>query len=73
MLRPLRMPAGMSYSLCPVDPYGATKVAVEAVNGNVCGAGAPFAATCFRDFNAAGAHPDAEVGERYRPEMHHEG
>ena len=64
------LPIPLETPLRPVNPYGATKGAVEAAIRDVCRAGAPFAATCFRYFNAAGAHPDADVGERHRNETH---
>lgn len=67
---PDRVPISIDAAIRPVNTYGATKAAIEAAIRDVCRAGAPFAATCFRFFNAAGAHPDADVGERHQPETH---
>ncbi len=55
--------------LAPVSPYGETKRAVEAMLD-------AFARACgidyavLRYFNAAGADPEGELGERHDPETH---
>lgn len=53
----------------PVSPYGETKHAIERALGWYGGAyGLRFAA--LRYFNAAGADPEGEIGERHEPETH---
>ena len=53
----------------PVNPYGRTKLAAEAVLQDRSTAGdGPFAA--LRYFNAAGADTDGAHGEDHRPETH---
>ena len=53
----------------PINPYGATKLAVEKRLRELAGShGLSFAA--FRYFNAAGASPDAAIGEDHEPESH---
>ncbi|TVQ59052.1 MAG: UDP-glucose 4-epimerase GalE [Rhodobacteraceae bacterium] len=53
----------------PTNPYGATKLAVERMIGDV-GAAHGLRAVVFRYFNVAGAAADAEIGEQHRPETH---
>lgn len=53
----------------PVNPYGNTKLAVETMLRDYNASdGLSFAA--LRYFNAAGADPDGELGERHDPETH---
>lgn len=53
----------------PVNPYGDTKRAVETMLANHAGSdGLAYAA--LRYFNAAGADPEGELGERHDPETH---
>ncbi|MGY8955652.1 MAG: UDP-glucose 4-epimerase GalE [Alphaproteobacteria bacterium] len=53
----------------PVSPYGDTKNAVEAMLANYAGSdGLQYAA--LRYFNAAGADPEGDLGERHDPESH---
>jgi UDP-glucose 4-epimerase len=53
----------------PINPYGTTKLAIEHALGDYARAyGLGFAA--LRYFNAAGAHPDASLGEDHDPETH---
>ncbi len=53
----------------PVSPYGDTKLAIERVLESYGGAyGLPW--TALRYFNAAGAWPEAKLGERHEPETH---
>ena len=53
----------------PINPYGQSKLIVENILRDVCSA-YDFNATCFRYFNAAGAHESAEIGEAHDPETH---
>jgi nucleoside-diphosphate-sugar epimerase len=53
----------------PINPYGASKLMVERIlrdYGNAYG----FRSIALRYFNAAGADPQAEIGERHDPETH---
>lgn len=65
-------PAGLiaeDTSCAPVNPYGRTKIAAEIMLAERRGE-AGFQATTLRLFNAAGADPAGEVGERHDPETH---
>lgn len=53
----------------PINPYGATKLAVERIFKDYEKAyGLEF--VVLRYFNAAGADPDCEIGESHKPETH---
>ncbi len=53
----------------PLSPYAATKAMIERILADMARV-TPFQYVALRYFNAAGADPDAEVGERHRPETH---
>ena len=53
----------------PTNPYGATKLAVERMIGDV-GRAWGMRAVVFRYFNVAGAEAEAGIGEQHRPETH---
>jgi UDP-glucose 4-epimerase len=53
----------------PINPYGQSKLMVENMLRDICSA-RDFSATCFRYFNAAGAHKSGEIGEAHDPETH---
>ncbi len=53
----------------PINPYGQSKLMVENMLQDICLAN-DFNATCFRYFNAAGAHESGEIGEAHDPETH---
>ncbi|MDA9331882.1 UDP-glucose 4-epimerase GalE [bacterium] len=53
----------------PINAYGASKLAVENILSNFETAYG-LKHVIFRYFNAAGADPDAEVGEFHQPETH---
>lgn len=53
----------------PINPYGRSKLMVENMLQDICSA-YDFNATCFRYFNAAGAHESGEIGEAHNPETH---
>jgi UDP-glucose 4-epimerase len=62
-------PIDESHPKKPINPYGRTKLIVEAMLKDYDVAyGLKFA--CLRYFNAAGAHPDGLLGERHSPETH---
>jgi UDP-glucose 4-epimerase len=53
----------------PTNPYGATKLAVERMLADSAAAG-DLRYASLRYFNAAGADPSGEIGERHAPETH---
>lgn len=66
---PQSLPLREDHRLAPVNPYGATKLAVEMIlrsYGDAYG----LRWMALRYFNAAGAHPDGTMGERHDPETH---
>ncbi len=66
---PQTLPLREDHRLAPVNPYGATKLAVEMIlrsYGDAYG----LRWMALRYFNAAGAHPDGTMGERHDPETH---
>jgi UDP-glucose-4-epimerase GalE len=66
---PRALPIGEDHPQLPVNPYGESKVFVEralAWYGQAYG----LSSVCLRYFNAAGADPDGEIGERHDPETH---
>jgi UDP-arabinose 4-epimerase len=66
---PLRTPIDEQHPQSPINPYGWSKLMVEAILKDYSAAyGLSFVA--LRYFNAAGADPDGEVGERHEPETH---
>lgn len=66
---PERLPLTEDMPKRPVSVYGQTKLMVEQILESVSRAnGLQFAA--LRYFNAAGADPDGETGERHEPETH---
>ncbi|MBT8128940.1 MAG: UDP-glucose 4-epimerase GalE [Gammaproteobacteria bacterium] len=53
----------------PINPYGRSKLMVEQILQDYDSA-YELKSTCLRYFNAAGADPDGELGERHDPESH---
>ncbi len=53
----------------PINPYGFSKFAIEQVLADYDRAYG-LRSTCLRYFNAAGADPEARLGERHEPETH---
>ena len=53
----------------PINPYGHSKLMIEQVLADYDEAYS-LRSTCLRYFNAAGADPDGELGERHIPETH---
>lgn len=66
---PAETPIREDFSPRPLNPYGQSKRMMEQILADV-------SLTCqlsyviFRYFNAAGAHPSGEIGERHHPETH---
>lgn len=53
----------------PINPYGQSKLMIEQILDDYDKAYG-LRAGCLRYFNAAGADPDGELGERHNPETH---
>lgn len=53
----------------PINPYGRTKLMVEQALADYDRA-YDFKSVCLRYFNAAGADPEGQLGERHDPETH---
>jgi len=66
---PVELPITESHPQLPTNPYGETKLAFERALAWHRGAfGIRYVA--LRYFNAAGAHPDGDIGEHHDPESH---
>ncbi|HSO07823.1 MAG TPA: NAD-dependent epimerase/dehydratase family protein, partial [Pelomicrobium sp.] len=66
---PRRVPIDEDHPKDPVNPYGRTKWMVEQILGDYDRAYG-LKSLCLRYFNAAGADPEARIGERHDPETH---
>jgi UDP-glucose 4-epimerase len=66
---PQRLPIDEAHPTQPVNPYGSSKLAIERMLGE-CSAAYGLRAASLRYFNAAGADPEARLGERHDPETH---
>jgi UDP-glucose 4-epimerase len=66
---PQRSPIDESHPTQPVNPYGSSKLAIERMLAE-CSAAYGLRAATLRYFNAAGADPRGELGERHDPETH---
>ena len=66
---PVRTPIDEAHPTQPVNPYGASKLAVERMLSD-CSVAYGIGAVVLRYFNAAGADPSGELGERHDPETH---
>ena len=62
-------PIDESHSKNPINVYGRSKLMMEAIIEDFCKIHG-FRAISLRYFNAAGAHPLAEIGEMHDPETH---
>lgn len=58
-----------NHSKCPINPYGQSKLMVEKLLADFDHAYG-LKSVCLRYFNAAGADPEARLGERHDPETH---
>jgi UDP-glucose 4-epimerase len=66
---PVEVPITEEHPLSPTNPYGETKLVIEnALAWFHRAYGLRYAA--LRYFNAAGAHPDGDLGEDHEPESH---
>ncbi len=66
---PDRLPIDEAHPARPINPYGISKWMVEQA---LIGYDRAFGlkSVCLRYFNAAGADPEGELGERHQPETH---
>jgi len=66
---PVQVPITEDHPTAPTNPYGETKLAFEnALSWYRKAHGLRYVA--LRYFNAAGAHPDGDIGEDHAPESH---
>jgi len=66
---PSRVPIDESVDKVPVNPYGESKLTIERIL-HWADKAHGLRSACLRYFNAAGAHPTAEIGEDHSPETH---
>ncbi|MBU0481310.1 MAG: UDP-glucose 4-epimerase GalE [Proteobacteria bacterium] len=66
---PLATPITEEHPCLPTNPYGTTKLTIEQLLRD-CAAAFDFRYIALRYFNAAGAHPSGQIGERHNPESH---
>ena len=66
---PVTLPIAENHPQQPINPYGFTKLVVERMLHDADSAHGIKHVT-LRYFNAAGADPDGELGERHDPETH---
>jgi UDP-arabinose 4-epimerase len=66
---PERMPIDEDTPQRPINPYGATKLAIERMLADY-GTAYGLRSASLRYFNAAGCDPDGETGELHDPETH---
>lgn len=66
---PLYMPIDEKHPQTPINPYGRSKLMVEQA---LCDYDRAYGlkSVCLRYFNAAGADPEGQLGERHDPETH---
>ena len=66
---PQYVPLDEAHPIAPLNPYGASKSMVEHILKDYDHAYG-LKAVCLRYFNACGADPEGELGERHDPETH---
>jgi UDP-glucose 4-epimerase len=66
---PEYVPIDEEHPKCPLNPYGRSKLIVEEMLADYDKAYG-LNSVCLRYFNAAGADPEGELGERHDPETH---
>lgn len=66
---PQYTPINEAHPQQPINPYGRSKLMVEQILQDYDRAYG-LKSVCLRYFNAAGADPDGELGERHEPETH---
>lgn len=66
---PRYSPIDEQHPQVPINPYGRSKLIVEQILADYDRAYG-LKSVCLRYFNAAGADPDGQLGERHEPETH---
>ncbi len=66
---PVRARIDEDHPKSPINPYGASKLMVERMLQDAASAYG-LRSVALRYFNAAGASPDADIGESHQPETH---
>ena len=66
---PESIPISEDAPKAPISPYGRSKWSAEAMIADVAAAHG-LSTAVLRYFNASGADPDGEIGERHQPETH---
>jgi UDP-glucose 4-epimerase len=66
---PQYVPIDEKHAIKPINPYGVSKAMVEQMLQDYDRAYG-LKSVCLRYFNACGADPQAELGERHQPETH---
>jgi UDP-glucose 4-epimerase len=66
---PQYIPIDERHPQLPINPYGRTKLMVEQLLADY-DAAYGVKSVCLRYFNAAGADPEGQLGERHDPETH---
>ncbi|MFO7665561.1 MAG: UDP-glucose 4-epimerase GalE [Desulfobacterales bacterium] len=66
---PGTIPVSETAPLCPINPYGASKVMVENILCDLAKA-RPFNYIALRYFNVAGADPEGRIGQAYAEATH---
>lgn len=66
---PETIPVSETAPLCPINPYGASKVMVERILRDLVKA-RPFGYIALRYFNVAGADPEGRIGQAYAEPTH---
>jgi UDP-glucose 4-epimerase len=66
---PARVPVDETAPPAPINPYGASKVMIEHILGDLARAEG-FRYTALRYFNVAGADPEGRTGQAYREATH---
>lgn len=66
---PQKLPLDENHPRRPINPYGKTKYMIEEILSDYSAA-YDLKFMCLRYFNAAGADPEGEIGEKHDPETH---
>jgi len=66
---PRYVPVDEAHPRDPANPYGQATLQVESILNDASRAYG-IRSVCLRYFNAAGAHPSGDIGERHEPESH---
>jgi UDP-glucose 4-epimerase len=67
---PEKIPVTEAAPLCPINPYGSSKMMTEYLLGDLSFANKSFYYTSLRYFNVAGADSEGKIGQQYREASH---